>query len=94
MNELYESIFHAVTEIDNACLLNDQHTEGQNTMSNHIVRDLLIQARTALLTASAHAWATGTGAPTHRRYQHPIETIDAASPRWQELVESNETEAF
>lgn len=94
MNELYASIFHAVAEVDNASLLNDQHGQGQNTIGRHIVRDLLIQARATLLQASAQVWATGTGAPTHRRYQHPIETIDAADPRWQQLVESVEPEAF
>lgn len=93
MNELYESIFHAITEIDASCQLNNT-ADGQGTISNHIVRDLLIQARSTLISAAGHVWATGTGAPSHRRYQHPIETIDAASPRWQELVESNETEAF
>lgn len=94
MNELYESIFHAVTEIDNAHLLNDKHVEGQTTLSNHVVRDLLLQARNILLQASAHVWATGTGAPTHRRFQHPIETIDAADGRWTELVESQDQENF
>jgi hypothetical protein len=94
MNELYASLFHCIAEVDNAHLLNDKHADGQTTLSNHVVRDLLLQARTALLTASAHAWATGTGAPTHRRFQHPIETIDATDARWQELVESVEPEAF
>lgn len=93
MNELYTSIFHAITEIDASCQRNNMAT-GHGTISNHIVRELLLQARSALISAAGHVWATGTGAPSHRRYQQPIEEIDAADPRWQELVDSNETESF